>query len=218
MTRAIKEAPNLEQAVKSPASCPPSRRMTGPGRRNDRGPPPPPPLNEWPKQRSFTETVLGKVGDTLGDVSLITRRTLFPVANQLEEVSDATGGGPLQFESRCAKPVILVLGSGWAAHAFIKACHPTRDQPRDHTNALGESLRTTPGCFADGRALACAPRRSQIIDDDAFDVIVVSPRNHFIFTPMLPSTAVGTVGISNLRWLRVANICGRSHRALTAKN
>lgn len=33
----------------------------------------------------------------------------------------------------------------------------------------------------------------QIIDDDAFDVIVVSPRNHFLFTPMLPSSAVGTV-------------------------
>lgn len=35
--------------------------------------------------------------------------------------------------------------------------------------------------------------RPQIIDDDAFDVIVVSPRNHFLFTPMLPSTCVGTV-------------------------
>lgn len=31
------------------------------------------------------------------------------------------------------------------------------------------------------------------IDGDLFDVIIVSPRNYFLFTPMLPSTAVGTV-------------------------
>ncbi len=29
--------------------------------------------------------------------------------------------------------------------------------------------------------------------EDAYDVIVVSPRNHFLFTPLLPSTTVGTI-------------------------
>jgi hypothetical protein len=38
---------------------------------------------------------------------------------------------------------------------------------------------------------------TQVIDTDAFEVVVVSPRNHFVFTPMLPSTAVGTV---EFRW------------------
>lgn len=33
----------------------------------------------------------------------------------------------------------------------------------------------------------------KVIDTDIFDVVMVSPRNHFLFTPMLPSTAVGTV-------------------------
>jgi hypothetical protein len=33
----------------------------------------------------------------------------------------------------------------------------------------------------------------QVIDVEQFEVVVVSPRNHFLFTPMLPSTAVGTV-------------------------
>lgn len=47
---------------------------------------------------------------------------------------------------------IVILGSGWAAHAMIK-----------------------------------------IIDATKFQVIVVSPVNHFAFTPMLPSAAVGTV-------------------------
>jgi NADH:ubiquinone reductase (non-electrogenic) len=31
------------------------------------------------------------------------------------------------------------------------------------------------------------------IDTDLYDVVVVSPRNHFIFTPLLPSTTVGTI-------------------------
>jgi NADH:ubiquinone reductase (non-electrogenic) len=31
------------------------------------------------------------------------------------------------------------------------------------------------------------------IDTSLYDVIVVSPRNHFIFTPLLPSTTVGTI-------------------------
>jgi NADH:ubiquinone reductase (non-electrogenic) len=48
--------------------------------------------------------------------------------------------------------VVLILGTGWAAHSCVK-----------------------------------------VIDTDMYDVVVVSPRNFFFFTPMLPSTAVGTV-------------------------
>jgi len=36
-------------------------------------------------------------------------------------------------------------------------------------------------------------RFAQDIDKKAFDVLLVSPRNHFLFTPLLPSTAVGTL-------------------------
>ena len=31
------------------------------------------------------------------------------------------------------------------------------------------------------------------LQDDAYDVVVVSPRNHFLFSPLLPSTTVGTL-------------------------
>ena len=47
---------------------------------------------------------------------------------------------------------VVVLGTGWAAHAIAK-----------------------------------------IIDVSKVDVTVVSPRNYFIFTPMLAATSVGTV-------------------------
>mmetsp|Transcript_22742 Transcript_22742/g.70657 ORF Transcript_22742/g.70657 Transcript_22742/m.70657 type:complete len:515 (+) Transcript_22742:344-1888(+) len=46
----------------------------------------------------------------------------------------------------------------------------------------------------------------KVIDVDAFDVVCVSPNNHFLFTPMLPSTAVGTVEFrSLLEPIRMAN-------------
>eukprot|EP00882_Tetradesmus_deserticola_P001020 GHRQ01001105.1.p1 GENE.GHRQ01001105.1~~GHRQ01001105.1.p1 ORF type:complete len:649 (+),score=345.14 GHRQ01001105.1:241-2187(+) len=38
----------------------------------------------------------------------------------------------------------------------------------------------------------------KVIDVEQFEVVVVSPRNHFLFTPMLPSTAVGTVEFRSL--------------------
>jgi hypothetical protein len=44
-----------------------------------------------------------------------------------------------------------------------------------------------------------------------FDVVVVSPRNFFFFTPMLPSTAVGTVEFrSLLEPIRTSNEVGTS--------
>ena len=50
------------------------------------------------------------------------------------------------------RPTIVVLGTGWAAHAFVKS-----------------------------------------IQSSEYRVVVVSPVNHFVFTPMLASAAVGTV-------------------------
>lgn len=46
----------------------------------------------------------------------------------------------------------------------------------------------------------------QIINTDKFDVTVISPRNFYVFTPMLPSCAVGTVEFRSLvDPIRVAN-------------
>ena len=36
-------------------------------------------------------------------------------------------------------------------------------------------------------------RVAKDLDKDKFDVTVISPRNHFLFTPLLPSTSVGTL-------------------------
>ena len=38
----------------------------------------------------------------------------------------------------------------------------------------------------------------KVADTDLLDVVVVSPRNYFLFTPMLPSACVGTVEFRSL--------------------
>ena len=38
----------------------------------------------------------------------------------------------------------------------------------------------------------------QVVDIDKFDVVICSPRNHFVFTPMLPGAAVGSVEFRSL--------------------
>lgn len=40
-------------------------------------------------------------------------------------------------------------------------------------------------------------RVAKDLDKSKFDVTIVSPRNHFLFTPLLPSTTVGTL---EFRW------------------
>jgi NADH:ubiquinone reductase (non-electrogenic) len=36
-------------------------------------------------------------------------------------------------------------------------------------------------------------RLAKDVCKEKYDVVLVSPRNHFLFTPLLPSTAVGTL-------------------------
>jgi hypothetical protein len=84
-------------------------------------------------------TLLQRTLDTAEDIFLHLRRVPYDLGWKLEpEVED--------------RPTIVVLGSGWAAHAFLK-----------------------------------------VADTYKVRVIVVSPTNHFVFTPMLASASVGTV-------------------------
>lgn len=48
----------------------------------------------------------------------------------------------------------------------------------------------------------------QVIDSDKYEVIYVSPRNYFVFTPMLAASAVGTVDVRSITEpIRMANPC-----------
>ena len=107
-------------------------------------PTPPPPLRAWPTPRSWNAVALSKLLDTVEDVALITRRTLSPTYSTSLR-AEAAPDGAAGLDLRSTRPVVLILGSGWAAHSMMK-----------------------------------------VLDTDAFEVVVASPRNHFLFTPMLP--------------------------------
>jgi NADH dehydrogenase FAD-containing subunit len=85
------------------------------------------------------ETIIQRTLDTAEDAWLHARRVPYDLGWVLEEEKED-------------RQTIVVLGSGWAAHALLK-----------------------------------------VADTYKLRIIVVSPSNHFVFTPMLASAAVGTV-------------------------
>jgi NADH:ubiquinone reductase (H+-translocating) len=86
------------------------------------------------------ETIVQRALDTVEDVFLHLRRVPYDyelISEDLDHIH---------------RPTIVVLGSGWSAHALLK-----------------------------------------VADTYKLRIIVVSPSNHFVFTPMLASASVGTV-------------------------
>lgn len=91
-----------------------------------------PAFTEWPPEKDFGDTIKGKLGDTLGDIALIARRTLKKLPNRnrmkaqirkgMKRASNGDGTSPISLQSD--KPIVLVLGSGWAAHSLIKVSNP----------------------------------------------------------------------------------------------
>ena len=100
----------------------------------DRGIPPEPFFDVG----GMIEQLIGKIFDTVEDASLMFRR------NFAEYSTDANALSEWNDINQCHKPRVLVIGSGWASHAFIKC-----------------------------------------IDNELFRVLVVSPANYFVFTPIL---------------------------------
>lgn len=90
-----------------------------------------------------------KALDTVEDAVLHFRRAFLP---SYQESITKEWMKNTSFPGRRHKPRVIVVGSGWAAHAFLKIC-----------------------------------------ETDGYEVVCVSPRPYFVFTPMLASTAVGTV-------------------------
>ena len=92
-----------------------------------------------------TDTIITRTLDTLEDAYLLARRVK---ANPVDTI-DCLEAWQSDDDPR---PRLLIIGSGWAAHALVK-----------------------------------------IVDADLFRLLVVSPRNFFVFTPMLAASSVGTV-------------------------
>jgi len=103
-------------------------------------------------------TVVEEALNTVEDAAMhVFRLPSPPATEESEELPDLS--------KPSGRRRVVVLGSGWAAHAM-----------------------------------------SKVIDTSSDEIIILSPRNYFIFTPMLAAAAVGTVEYrSILEHIRVAN-------------
>ena len=82
----------------------------------------------------------------------------YQLSQRTKEYKELAASDPIYFRARQSvegsskREHIVVLGTGWGAHAFLKT-----------------------------------------VDASKYDITVISPRNYFLFTPMLAASAVGTV-------------------------
>jgi NADH dehydrogenase FAD-containing subunit len=104
------------------------------------------------------DLLIGKAFDTVEDTALMLKRSM-KESDSLRHLDDLNADALSEWndQKQAHKPRVLVIGTGWASHAFIKS-----------------------------------------IDTEKFRVLVVSPSNYFIFTPMLASTSVGTTEIRSI--------------------
>lgn len=142
----------IPKAVEAPEKEAPPKAPVAP---TPKPPEPAPPVYPYPR-RSFAEIAVDRLYGSIEDVGRHVWRGIsdLPSTKAIDKLVRGKGG---QLTLKSEKPIVLLLGSGWAAHSIIK-----------------------------------------VIDTDTFEVVLVSPRNHFLFTPMLPSTAVGTIEFRSL--------------------
>ena len=99
-------------------------------------------LESFKEKRPYISILVERAVQTIDD---------YQVAKKVKEQLSANGA-EFSTTRSIEKKKIVVLGTGWGAHSFLKS-----------------------------------------IDTTQYDIKVVSPRNYFMFTPMLAASAVGTV-------------------------
>ncbi|KAJ3136489.1 NADH:ubiquinone oxidoreductase [Geranomyces variabilis] len=83
---------------------------------------------------------------------------------------------------------LVAAGTGVFAYEVYNARHPPQQFEWDHS-------KKTIAILGSGWAAASLLKE---LDTAHYNVVVVSPRNYFLFTPLLPSTTVGTVELRSI--------------------
>lgn len=88
----------------------------------------------------------------------------------------------------------LLAGTGYVSYELYREANPPPQIPQAATFANG-SPRKTLVVLGTGWGSVSLLKH---LDTSLYNVIVVSPRNYFLFTPLLPSTPVGTVELKSI--------------------
>lgn len=84
--------------------------------------------------------------------------------------------------------------AGYFSYSLYKELHPDEQEPQSSTFADGSPRKTLVILGTGWGAVSLL----QELDTTLYNVVIVSPRNYFLFTPLLPSTPVGTVNLKSI--------------------
>lgn len=98
-----------------------------------------------------------------------------------------------KFVSRFALYSTLTI-AGYFSYSLYKELHPNDQEPQSPTFADGSPRKTLVILGTGWGAVSLL----QELDTSLYNVVIVSPRNYFLFTPLLPSTPVGTVNLKSI--------------------
>lgn len=88
----------------------------------------------------------------------------------------------------------LIFGTGYLGYNIYRESHPSKQSPQS-TSLDDGSPRKTLVILGTGWG---AVSLLQKLDSSLYNVIVISPRNYFLFTPLLTSTPMGTINLKSI--------------------
>ncbi|CAK9436316.1 uncharacterized protein LODBEIA_P08740 [Lodderomyces beijingensis] len=83
---------------------------------------------------------------------------------------------------------------GWVYYKIYQESHPIEQEPQSPVFPTGEKKKTL---VILGSGWGAIPLLKSI-DTTLYNVILISPRNYFLFTPLLPSVPTGTVDMKSI--------------------
>lgn len=141
--------------------------------------------------------MFGCSGRLLAQTRLVSRRGFSMSARALQQQKQAVGGGLLRKAGRAALKLTLLtglVGTGYVSYHLYREKNPAAQEPQSATFSNGSPRKTLVILGSGWGAVSLLKN----LDTTLYNVVVVSPRNYFLFTPLLPSTPVGTIELKSI--------------------
>ncbi|AET40450.1 uncharacterized protein Ecym_6047 [Eremothecium cymbalariae DBVPG len=88
----------------------------------------------------------------------------------------------------------VLAGTLWVSYELYRESNPSQQKPQSSTFENGSPRKTLVILGSGWGSMSLLKN----LDTTLYNVIVVSPRNYFLFTPLLPSTPVGTIELKSI--------------------
>ncbi|ODV98169.1 hypothetical protein PACTADRAFT_654 [Pachysolen tannophilus NRRL Y-2460] len=88
----------------------------------------------------------------------------------------------------------VFLGVGYLGYSIYSEMHPAKQIPQSEKTSVGSKKKTLLILGTGWGAISLL----KDLDTSLYNVIVVSPRNYFLFTPLLPSVPTGTIDLKSI--------------------